>query len=106
LLKLEMAKIFLHDVGHGHAQGRREILCRHPLLLLRILQQVDEAFGETLSVSWWIKLDGQFLPQSHLPEVGQISGNDRHAVSAGQVSHAAATRRRRIGHDRDGRALK
>jgi hypothetical protein len=106
LLKLEMAKILLHDIRHGHAQPGREILCRHHLLLLGILQQVDEALGETLSVSRRIKLDGQFLVLPHLPEVRQVSADDRHTISAGQVSNAAAPRGRGIGHDRNGRALK
>ncbi len=29
LLKLEMAKILLDDIGHGHAQPGREISRRH-----------------------------------------------------------------------------
>jgi hypothetical protein len=38
LLKLEMPQIFLYDVGHRHAQPRREILHRHRLLLSGVLQ--------------------------------------------------------------------
>jgi hypothetical protein len=38
LLQLEVAKIFLYDVGHGHAQSGGEILRRHCLQLLGILQ--------------------------------------------------------------------
>jgi hypothetical protein len=90
LLKLEVAKILLHDVRHGHAQRRSEILCRHALLLLRILQQIDQAISKALRVSRRIKLKRQFLSLRHLPEVRQIGGNDRHAISAGQVSHPAA----------------
>jgi hypothetical protein len=35
-------------------------LRRHPLLLLRILQQVDKALGEAGRASRLIKLNGQF----------------------------------------------
>jgi len=42
LLKFEVAKIFLHDVGHRHAQPRGEILDRHRLQLLRIFEQIDQ----------------------------------------------------------------
>jgi hypothetical protein len=106
LLKFEVAKIFLHDVWHGHAQRRREILCPHPLLLLRVLQQVHDALGKALSASRGIKLDSHLFPLRHLPEVRQISGNHWYAVGAGQVSHTAAARGRRIGHDCNSRALK
>jgi hypothetical protein len=36
LLKLEVAKIFLHDIRHRHAQPGRKILRGHRLLLARI----------------------------------------------------------------------
>jgi hypothetical protein len=81
-------------------------LYRHLLLLFGILQKVEEAVCKALSVSRRIKLNGQFLAQRHLPEVRQISGNDRHAISASQVSNAAASGGRRIGHDCNARTLK
>jgi hypothetical protein len=83
LLKLEVAKIFLHDIRHGHAQRGREILCSHLLLLLGIPQQVHDALGKALRASRGIKLDCQLFALRHLPEVRQISGNHRHTVGAG-----------------------
>jgi hypothetical protein len=58
LLKLEVAKILLHDIGHGHAQAGREILRGHRLLFSGVLQQLDQAVREPLRVSWRIELDG------------------------------------------------
>ncbi len=81
LLKLEVAKIFLNYIGHGHAQRRGEVLRRHGGLLVRILQQPDQAFGEALSVSGRIKLNRQFLALRHLPEVAEIRTNNRYAIS-------------------------
>jgi hypothetical protein len=57
LLQFEVPKILLHDVGHGHAQPGREILSRHGVLLLGILQELDEAVRKPLCVSRWIELD-------------------------------------------------
>jgi len=36
LFQLEMAQVFLHDRGHGHAQSGRKILDGHGFLLLGI----------------------------------------------------------------------
>lgn len=94
-----MAKIFLHDVGHRHAQSGREILGRHQLLPVGILQQVDNALGEALSTSRGIELYGEFLGLRHLPEIGQIRAHNRYAIGARQVSNAATPRGRRIRHD-------
>jgi len=38
LLKLEVAKILLHDIRHGHAQPSREIPRGHHLLFFGIVQ--------------------------------------------------------------------
>jgi len=38
LLKLEVAEILLHDIGHGHAQPGREIPRGHRLLFPGILK--------------------------------------------------------------------
>jgi len=72
LLKLEVPQIFLHHVGHGHAQARGEILHRHPVLLFGVLKEVRQAIGESLGISRRIKLDGEFFALRHLPEVGNI----------------------------------
>jgi hypothetical protein len=69
------------------------------LLPVRILQQIDNALGEALIIPRRIKLYGEFLGLRHLPEIGQIRAHNRHAISARQVSHAAASRGRRIRHD-------
>jgi hypothetical protein len=39
------------------------------LLPVRILQQVNNAIGEALTISRRIKLDGQFLGLRHLAEI-------------------------------------
>jgi hypothetical protein len=106
LLQFEVPKILLHDIGHGHAQPGREILSRHRLLLFEILQEPDQAVRKPLRVSRRIEFDGQLLALRHLPEVGQVSADDRYAIGTGQVSNAAASRGRRVWHDRDGGTLK
>jgi hypothetical protein len=106
LLKFEVAKIFLHDVGHRHAQPRGEILDRHRLQLLRIFEQVGQTIRQSLNIPWRIKLNCQLLALRHLPEVEQIRANNRHSIRARQVSHSAASRRRRIWHHGNGGRLK
>jgi len=100
-----MPQIFLHHVGHGHAQCGRKILRGHGLLLVGILQKLHHAIRQSLGVSRRKEVDRQFFSHGHLPEVGQIGGNDRHPVSTGQVRHSAATGGRRIGHHCNTRAL-
>jgi hypothetical protein len=92
LLKLEVAKIFLHDVWHSHAQPCGEILRRHRLLLRGVLQQLHQAVCEPLTVSRRVKLDGKFLALRHLTKVGQVRTNDRYPVSAGEMRNPAASR--------------
>jgi len=41
LLNLEVQQIFLHDVGHGHAQSGGEVLRGHGMLLLGIFQETN-----------------------------------------------------------------
>jgi hypothetical protein len=41
LLKLEVQQIFLHDVGHCHAQSGSEVLRGHRVLLLGIFQETN-----------------------------------------------------------------
>ncbi len=86
-----MPYVFLHDVGHGHAQGRREILHGHLVLLLRVLKKVRQAISQSLSFSGRIKFDGEFFPLRHLPEIRNIRGDNRYTVSARQVRNAATT---------------
>lgn len=70
------------------------------------MQQLNEAFREPLRVSRRIEFDGQLFALRHLPEVRQISADNRHPISAGQMRNTAASRGRRVGHDRDRGALK
>lgn len=106
LLEIEVAQVFLHHVRHGHAQPRREILHRHGLFLLRILEQSHQAVGEALRVSRWIKLDGKLLALRHLTKVSQISTDNGNPVGAGEMCNATASRRRRIWHHGEAGALK
>jgi hypothetical protein len=48
-----------------------------------------------------IKLNRYFFPLRHLAEIWKIRAGYRHSVCAGQMRNAAATRRRRVGHDGD-----
>lgn len=91
LLKLEVAKIFLNDIGHGHAQPGGKVLCRHCALLVGILQELDQAVCQPACVSGRIEFDGQFLALRHLPEVWQIRAKDGYSVSAREMSDAAAS---------------
>jgi hypothetical protein len=106
LLEIEVAQVFLHHVRHGHAQPRREILHRHSLLFLGILEQSHQAVGEAVRVSRWIKLDGKLLALRHLTKVSQISTDDGNPVGAGEMCNATASCRRRIWHHGDAGALK
>ncbi len=101
-----MAKILLNDIGHGHAKTRGEILRRQGSLLPGVLQQVNHAVRKPLRVSRRIEFDGQLFALRHLPEVRQISADNRHPISASQMRNTAASRGRKVGHDRDGGALK
>jgi hypothetical protein len=100
-----MAKIFLHDVRHSHAQCSRKILLRHRLLLHRVLKKADQTICEISSIPSFVKSDRQFLSFRHLPKVGQVRTNNGHTVSAGQMRDSAATCRRGIRHHSDGRSL-
>ncbi len=101
-----MSKILLHDIGHSHAQPRRKVLRRHCLLFPGILQQLNHTIREPLHVTRRIEFDRQFLPLCHLPKVHQVSANNGHAIGAGQMCNAAASRGRRVRHDRNSGALK
>ena len=105
LLKFEVAQVFLHHVGHRHAQSRREILRRHCILFVRIVQYAIQAVGESLSIPGRIEIYRQFFTLTHLPEIRKISTDDRHAKSARQMRYAAATGGRRIRHHRYTRSL-
>ena len=89
-----MPYVFLHHVRHRHAQARREILHRHPVLLFRVLKKIRQAIGQSLRSSRWIKFDGEFFALCHLPEIRNVSGDNRYTVGAGQVRNAAAAGRR------------
>ena len=101
-----MAKVFLHDRRHGHAQRCSEILNRHLALPFVICEQFDQASRQVLRVAWAIKIQRDFLSGCHLPEIGNVRGDDRHSVGAGQMCYTAASCGRRIRHNRDGRCLK
>lgn len=101
-----MPQIFVHDVRHRHAQRGGEILRRHGLLPLFILQQFDQAIRQTLRVSRWVKLDREIFTLRHLPEVRKVCRHDRHAIRAGQVGNTTASRGRRVRHDCHARTLK
>jgi len=64
-----MPEIFLHHIGHGHAQSGRKILRRHHLLLFWILQQFQQGIRQPPGVSRWIEFHRQFLALCHLPEI-------------------------------------
>jgi hypothetical protein len=83
LLQLEVAEIFLDDGGHRHAQGSREVLRTHFTLPLAICQQIDQASRKILRISRLIKIQRQFLAGCHLPEIGNVCGDDRHSIGAG-----------------------
>jgi hypothetical protein len=70
-------------------------------LLFRIIQQAIQALGESLSIPRRIKLYRQFFTLSHLPEIREISTDDRYAESARQVCYTAATGGGRVWHYRD-----
>jgi hypothetical protein len=93
LLQFEVAEILLHDVRHGHAERRSEVLRRHLLLLFRILEKSDKAICQVLGIPRLIKLDRQLLSFRHLTEVCDVGAHDRDAVGAGQVSDPTASRR-------------
>jgi hypothetical protein len=82
LLKLEVSQILLHDIRHGHAQASGEILHRHPLLFLRILQKLKEAICQSFGISRRIKFDREFFALCHLPEIRDVGADDWHAVGA------------------------
>ena len=91
-MNLKVPQILLHDIGHRHAQRGRKILRRHALVPFRILQQVLQAVGQTLSISRREEFNGQLFRLRHLAEVPEIRADDRHSVSAGEMSHATASR--------------
>jgi hypothetical protein len=106
LLELEVAKIFLHHIGHCHAQRGGEILRGHELQLLRVFQQLDQTVRQALSIPGRVELDGEILALRHLAEVRKIGANHGHSISACQMSHAATSSGRRIWHNGHGGTLK
>jgi hypothetical protein len=86
-----MSQIFLHYIGHSHAQCGGEVLHRHRILFLRIFQKAKQAVGQSFRSSWWVELDRQFFTLSHLSEIQKISADNRNTESACQVRDATAT---------------
>jgi len=84
-------QIFLHDVGHCHAQSGSEVLRGHRVLLLGIFQEANQTVSEIVAVSCPIKFDRQFFSLSHLPKIGKVRTNNRHSILAGEMGHAAGT---------------
>jgi hypothetical protein len=105
LLQFEMAQIFQNDVGHRHAKGRGKILLRHCLLAGRVSKEANQASGQILSVAGFVKLNRHPLAIGHLAKILKVRAHDRNSVGTGQVRDTAATRGRRVRHDRDGRVL-
>jgi hypothetical protein len=91
LLQFEVAQILLHDGRHGHAQRCSEVLRSHFALPLGVCEQLDQAPRKILRISRLIKIEREFLPGCHLPEVGNVRGDDGHTVGAGQVCDTAAS---------------
>jgi len=89
--QIEMTQILLHDGRHGHAKSGRKILRRHRLLFYRVCQKANEASSQVLGVPWLIKLNRQFFPIRHLPEIRQVRAHHGNTVGARQVGNAAAT---------------
>lgn len=75
-------------------------------MLLFVLQQFNQAIGQSLRVAGRIELDRKIFSLRHLPEVGEIGADDRHSVSTRQVRDAAASGGRGVRHDGHARALK
>jgi hypothetical protein len=84
-----MAEILLHNVRHGHAKRRSEVLRRHLLLFFRVLKKSDQAIRQVLSISRLIEVDRQILSLRHLTEVFDVGAHDGNSVGAGQVSDSA-----------------
>jgi hypothetical protein len=82
LLKFEVPQVFLHDIGHSHPQPSREVLHRHPVLLLRVLEKIKQAVCQSLGISRGVELNCQLFALGHLPEIGDIGGDNRNAVRA------------------------
>lgn len=57
LLKFEVPQVFLHDVGHRHAQRGRKVLDCHALLFLSVLQKIEQAIRKPLSVARRMKFN-------------------------------------------------
>ena len=96
-----MTQIFLHDIWHRHAQRRGEIPQCHGPLFLRILQQPNQAVRQGARVALLVEFHRQFFTVGHLPEIGEVGTYDGNAVGAGQMRHATAASRGRIGHHGD-----
>lgn len=106
LLQFEVAKIFLHDVGHRHPQPRGKVSHRHCLLLLIIPKEPNQTIRQGLPVPSFVEFDCQFLTICHLSKICDIRTHDRDAVSTRQVSDSAAPSRRAVRHNRHRRTLK
>jgi hypothetical protein len=88
----------VHHVGHGHAQRGGEVLRCHGLLFRRILEELDQAIGQSLGVARRVELNRQILILRHLAKVLEIGAHNRHTVGTCQMRHPAASRGGRIGH--------
>jgi hypothetical protein len=104
-VQFEMAQILLDDGRHRHAQGCREILYSHGLLLLGIGEVFGQAAGQILGASRLVKVDGDIFSDCHLAKIGQIGTDNGHSVGARQMRHAAATGGGGVRHDGYGRSL-
>jgi hypothetical protein len=77
----------------------------HRLLFYGILQQFDQAVGQTLRFSRRIKPNCQIFALRHLPKINQVGAHDWHSMGACEMRHSATSRRRGIRHHSNARAL-
>lgn len=101
-----MPQIFSNDDGHGHAQRGREVLQGHSAQILGTLQEMSHTIAQIVGVAGPIEFNCEILFFGHLPEILQVGADDRNAIGACQMRHAARPRGRRIWHDERRSALK
>ncbi len=104
-MQVERPQVLPNDFRHAHSHGGRECLNGHLDLPFGRFQQGHQLIGQVLEVARLIKLNGEFLLFLELAEIGNVGSNHGDTVGTGQVGHPAGSRRRGVGHDRDGHAL-
>ncbi len=96
LVKIERAQILANNLGHGHAQGRGEILLRHFLQPFWMVEKQVQLGRQAFCVAGFVEFDCDAFIARHIAKVVDSRRYYGDAEFARQVRHTAGAGGRRI----------